>query len=204
MKVLVVVIIIVIILGVYMIFNMSNSNVLVIDDFEGEIAPRTVDFDVGGGSELRIRLSKDIKYSGRQALKLEYNAVPGGYMWIARGYDLDVAGAAKWLKKPTEINWPDYQAFAFYMYGQNSKNMLEVDIIDVDFEHFRFMVKDDFNGWKEIVCPFSEFIVREDWQPDKARENKKIDFPIKAFQFEPCSIAKGDFYLDYVHLIKKE
>jgi hypothetical protein len=205
MKILVIIaVIILIIIGIFTVSNISNSNILVIDDFEGEIAPRTIDFVSGGGSELRVRPSKDIKYSGKQALKLEYDSVEGGYMWVARGYDLDVEGAGRWLKKPTEINWPDYQAFGFYMYGQNSGDMLAVDLVDADSEHFRFMVNDDFEGWKEVICPFNDFFVRDDWQPDKAQKNGRLDFPVKAFQFEPRSIAKGSFYLDCVHLIKKE
>ncbi len=189
---------------VYVLWNISVSSDLVIDNFEGEISSKTVDFGAGSGSEVKVLPSTDIKYRGRQALKIEYKSVSGGYMWVARGYGLDVKGAARWLEKPTAIDWPRYKALSFYMYGQNSGAMLAVDVIDNNFEYFRFMVKDDFVGWKEIVCPFEEFFARGDWQPDKAQTNGKLDFPIKTFQFEPRSIRDGVFYLDYVYLINKK
>lgn len=195
--------IIVLIVCVYAIFNISSPDIIAIDDFEGEISNKTVDFGAGSGSQVKVMPSVDIKYRGKQSLKIEYKSVSGGYIWVARGYDLDVKEAARWLKRPTAINWPKYSALSFYMYGQNSAAMLAVDVIDANFEYFRFMVKDDFSGWKEIICPFEEFFARGDWQPDKAQVNGELDFPIRAFQFEPRSIIDGVFYLDYVHLIKE-
>ncbi|MDD5618187.1 MAG: carbohydrate binding domain-containing protein [Candidatus Omnitrophica bacterium] len=204
LKVIPAILVILIFAVAYAFLKNSQPAILAIDDFEGEISPRTVDFGSGAGSELKVTPSTDIKHSGKQALKLEYKSVINGYMWAARGYGLDVKGAAKWLKKPQEINWPKYKALVLYMYGQNSGAMLALDVIDADFEYFRFMIKDNFSGWKEIICPFDGFFARGDWQPDKAKTNAKLDFPVKAFQFEPRSIGQGTFYLDYVHLIKKE
>ncbi|MDD5005310.1 MAG: carbohydrate binding domain-containing protein [Candidatus Omnitrophica bacterium] len=180
------------------------SRILVIDDFEGKISAQTVDYGAGAGSQIEVSGSKDIKYHGNQALKLKYKSVAGGYMWVARGYGLDVKGAASWREKPAGIKWSKYSSLGFYMYGQNSGAIIAVDIIDSDFEYFRFIVKDDFTGWKEIVCPFDKFLARGDWQPVKAKTNAVIDFPVRAFQFEPRPIAEGVVYFDYVHLIRKD
>jgi hypothetical protein len=182
----------------------SVSAVLLLDDFEGEISSSTVDYGVGGGSEMQVVASGDIKYHGQQSVKLEYNSVKDGYMWMARGCGLDVKGAAKWLVKPENINWSKYSAFSFYIYGTNSGTSIAVDIIDSGFEYFRFMIKDDFSGWKQIICPFDQFFARGDWQPNKAQTNAKLDFPVYSFQFEPRSLTKGTVYFDYVHLIGKK
>jgi hypothetical protein len=65
------------------------------------------------------------------------------------------------------------------------------------------MVEDNFKGWKEITCPFSEFFVRGDWQPSNADKNAVLNFPIKSFQFEPVPVSKGVVYFDRVELINK-
>lgn len=199
-----IVITIIFIIAARVIFMVSNPKILVLDDFEGEISAKTVDYGTGSGSQIKVNASKEIKYHGEQAIKLEYKAVTGGYMWLARGYSLDIKGAASWLKRPQEIDWPKYGSLSFYMYGKNSGASIAVDIIDSGFEYFRFMVKDDFVGWKQVICPFDKFLARGDWQPAKAKVDAKLDFPVNAFQFEPRTITQGILYFDYVHLIKKE
>ena len=63
---------------------------LLLDDFEGIIlgGPEgTVDFGAGGGSSVEVVGATDIKYSGSQSIKVTYDAVPNGYMWVARGFE---------------------------------------------------------------------------------------------------------------------
>lgn len=175
-----------------------------IDDFEGLIIggpTGTVDFGAGNGSSVTVSASTEIKHSGSQAIKVEYDAVPGGYMWIARGFDLDVKGAACWRAKPEDIKWKDYNAISFYMYGANSRANIAFDIKDNGNEIFRFIVEDNFIGWKQIVCPFAQFFARTDWQPNNADKNSNIDFPVKSFQFEPLPESKGVLYFDDVELV---
>ena len=88
------------------------------------------------------------------------------------------------------------------MHGENSGAMIAVDIIDDGFEYWRFIIHDNFAGWKQIICPLEGFFPRGDWQPDKADKNAELDFPIRAFQFEPRPTAKGVIYIDYVHLVR--
>lgn len=174
-----------------------------IDDFEGVITggpEGTVDFGAGNGSSVNVTASTEIKHSGSQALKVEYDAIAGGYMWIARGFDLDVKGAACWRVKPEDIKWKDYNALSFYMYGANSKANVAFDLKDNGNEIFRFIVEDNFIGWKQIVCTFAQFFARTDWQPNNADKNSAIDFPIKSFQFEPLPESKGILYFDDVGL----
>lgn len=190
--------------GAFMAINSSKGDLL-IDDFEGEISAKTVDYGTGAGAIISdVSAAKDIKYHGEQSLKFVYEEVPDGYMWLARGYNLDVKGAAVWLADPKNINWKRYYAFSFYLYGTNSGASIALDLIDSGFEYQRTMIKDDFIGWKQIVCPLDKFMPRGDWQPEKADANGKIDFPINAFQFEPRSVGKGTLHIDYVQLLEKK
>jgi len=176
---------------------------LLIDDFEGAITSETVDFGSGGLSSIEIEPSKDIVYHGSQSIKMKYSAKSDGYMWMARGYGLDVKGAAQWLIVPEDIDWSKYSALSFYLYGENSGAMIAVDLLDNGHEYWRFIIHDDFEGWKQIICPFDQIFPRGDWQPAKADANAELDFPIRAFQLEPRPKAEGTIYIDYVHLIEK-
>ncbi len=179
---------------------------LLLDDFEGIISggeQGTVDFGSGGGSTVEVSGSKEIKYYGQQALEVKFDAVDGGYMWVARGYDLTIKGAGAWLVEPKDIDFTKYNAISFFMYGANTGAQVAVDLVDSGSEYWRYLVEDNFIGWKEFVIPFSDFFARGDWQPEKADKNTALDFPIKVFQFEPRPQAKGALYFDYVRLVKK-
>ncbi|MBU1727259.1 MAG: hypothetical protein KJ880_06495 [Candidatus Omnitrophica bacterium] len=178
---------------------------LLIDDFEDVcigVGNGTVDAGAGNGSSVEVGPALDIIRSGKQALKVSYDAVSGGYIYVARGYDLDVK-ASKWLVDPKDIKWDDYKAISFYMYGSDSKAKISFDIKDSGNEIWRFIAEDNFKGWKQIVCPFDQFTARNDWQPESADKNSVIDFPLKSYQFEPLPEAKGVLYFEDVELIRK-
>jgi hypothetical protein len=175
---------------------------LLLDDFEGTISggpDGTVDFGAGGGSSVDVTAATDIKYSGQQSLKVTFDAVAGGYMWVARGFGLDAKNTA-WLVKPEDIDWKKYKAFSFYVYGSDSKTNIAFDVKDSGNEILRFLFQDNFKGWKKISAPFNEFSARTDWQPDNADKNGNLDFPVKSYQFEPRPEAKGTLYFDRVEL----
>lgn len=183
----------------------AQSKGLLLDDFEGAISggpDGTVDFGAGNGSTVEVSAATDIKYSGKQSLKVVYNAITGGYMWIARGFGLD-AKNTKWLVAPEVIKWAKYKGISFYMYGSDSKTKLAFDVKDNGNEIYRFLIEDNFKGWKEIVCPFDKFFARGDWQPDSADKNAVMDFPLKSYQFEPLPDSTGTFYFDEVKLVEK-
>lgn len=183
----------------------AQEEILLIDGFEVTISggpEGTVDFGAGNGSSVEVAAATDIIHGGKQSLKVTYDAVPGGYIWVARGTDLNAKNAG-WLVKGADINWNKYNAIAFYMYGSDSKAKIAFDIKDNGGEIWRFVFEDNFKGWKQIACPLNEFVVRTDWQPDSADRNAKMDFPIKSYQFEPLPPAKGTLYFDDAELIKK-
>lgn len=187
-------------------FAFAQGKGLLIDDFEGAISggsDGTVDFGAGGGSSVEATAATDIKHSGKQSIKVVYNAVPGGYMWAARGFGLDARNTV-WQVLPKDIKWSEYNAISFYMYGSDSKTKVAFDIKDSGNEMWRFLLEDNFKGWKQIVCPFNGFFPRSDWQPDSADKNTTLDFPIKSFQFEPLPEAKGTLYFDAVELLRQE
>ncbi len=180
----------------------NQAQSLLLDDFEGPVSgglEGTVDFGAGNGSSVDVTAASDIKNSGQQSIKVVYNAVSGGYMYVARGFGLDAKNAA-WLVKPEAIEWSKYKAFSFYVYGSDSKTQVAFDIKDNGNEMWRFMFEDNFTGWKKIVCPFNMFLARDDWQPNNADNNLTLDFPIKVFQFEPRPQAQGTIYFDRVEL----
>ncbi len=181
----------------------EDKKVMVLDDFEGAIVTGTagsIDAGSGNGSSVQVSADKENKRHGEQSLKIVYDAVAGGYIWVARGYGLDVKGAAKWLSEPDKINWQNYGAISFYMFGSGSNMRMAFDVKDANGEIFRFMVTDDFKGWKQIVCPFNQFFARGDWQPPTASVNGTLDFPIRSFQFEPIAVSKGTVNVDEVAL----
>ncbi len=178
---------------------------LLVDDFEIAVSAGpsgTVDFGAGNGSTINVTAATDIKNSGRQALKVDFDAVTGGYMYVARGEGLDAHNTG-WLVNPESIKWEDYKAFSFYMYGSDSKGKIAFDLKDNGNEIWRFIVEDNFKGWKQIICNFDQFTSRSDWQPDNSDKNGVLNFPVKSFQFEPLPPLKGTIYLDTVELVKK-
>lgn len=173
-----------------------------IDDFEGTIsggAEGTVDFGAGNGSTVEVTADTEVKQSGAQSLKVNYAAVSGGYIWIARGSGLDAANAG-WLVNPADINWQGYQAITFYLYANNSGGFIAFDIKDNGGEMWRYLVENNFTGWKKITCNFSDFYARDDWQPADADKNAELDFPIASYQLEPLPAQQGVIYVDKVTL----
>jgi len=183
----------------------AADNNLLLDDFEVTVSggpEGTVDFGAGNGSSVDVSASSEVKNSGNQALKVVYDAVAGGYMYIARGAGLD-AKNANWTLKPEDVKWAEFKAISFYVYGTDSRAMIAFDIKDNGGELWRFMLEDNFKGWKQIICEFDKFMVRDDWQPENADKNGQLDFPVKIFQFEPLPGSKGTLYFDTVELVKK-
>ncbi|MDD3345214.1 MAG: carbohydrate binding domain-containing protein, partial [Candidatus Omnitrophica bacterium] len=110
---------------------------------------------------------------------------------------------ADWQVSPSDIKWQEYNAISFYVYGTDSKEKIAFDIKDNGGEIWRFIAQDDFKGWKRVVCSFDKFVLRDDWQPENAEQNWKLDFPIKVFQFEPLAGSSGTLYFDTVELVKE-
>jgi hypothetical protein len=181
----------------------KETDILVLDDFEGDIVAGpsgTIDVGSGKGASVEVSGDKADKMSGGQSLKITYEAVPGGYIRVARGYGLDVKGAARWMIEPDKVAWSNYGAVSFFFRGTASGAKIAFDIKDAQDEMFRFMVTDDSSAWKPVICPFDQFVARGGEQPALAAANATLDFPIKSFQWEPIAVAKGTIHVDEVIL----
>jgi len=192
-------------ISLFLIFSSNcakGPSELLLDSFEGRINKETVDFGSSENSSLKVTASRDIKACGEQSLKLDYQLNPSGYMWVARGYGLDIEGAAQWLIEPEDINWAEYNAFSLSMYGHDSRGVIAFDLKDSGGELWRFFLDDDTSGWKEVVCPFTEFFPRGDWQPEGSDGNQVLDLPIVSFQLEPRIMGRGVYYFDCIKLIR--
>ncbi|MDD5492716.1 MAG: carbohydrate binding domain-containing protein [bacterium] len=190
--------------------NSFAADSLLLDSFEGEIIPAgitsgsmsgNVDYGSGGGSSVEVYADDADKVDGKQSLKVVFFAMPGGWIWIARGYNIDVKGAGAWNVRPQDIKWDKYNAISFWMKGTKSGKQLAFDIIDAKKEYFRYLVQDDSDIWKQVIIPFKSFEARTDWQPNNATKNKTIDFPIMTYQFEPRPKNEGEWSFDKVELI---
>ncbi|MCM8813160.1 MAG: hypothetical protein NC924_04400, partial [Candidatus Omnitrophica bacterium] len=63
---------------------------LLLDSFEGPLSYQTVDYGSGNGATLEVSAETGQKTHGEQSIKLVYS-LEGGYLWAARGYNLDVS-----------------------------------------------------------------------------------------------------------------
>lgn len=201
----IILVILIIATGGYYLYLQRQKPVLIIDSFEGKIVgggKATVDYGSGAGAMVNVSPARKPAFHGRQSLKIVYDVSGGGYMWVARGYNLTQKNAAQWRVLPQKIKWDNYNAFVFYLYGEASGNNIAIDLIDNQKEYWRFLIMDDTEGWKEIVIPFGDFSARTDWQPDGALRNNTMDFPINAFQLEPKT-GMGILFVDKVYLRKR-
>ncbi|MCM8813608.1 MAG: hypothetical protein NC924_06715, partial [Candidatus Omnitrophica bacterium] len=76
------------------------------------------------------------------------------------------------------------------------------DIKDAGAEMWRFMIDDNFTGWREVMMPFSQFFARSDWQPHNADKNGVLNFPVMSFQFEPRRPDSGEYIFDQVSVTR--
>ena len=187
---------------VFILVGCQQAKDLVIDSFEGPLNSETVDYGAGKGSSVEVSLSKVLRSCGEQSLKIRYKLRPSSHMWVARGYGLKVKGAGQWEVAPKDIPWKKYNAMGISFYGRNTGAVIAFDVKDAGGEVWRFLLDDDFKGWKEIKCPFANFFVRSDWQPETAQQNEILDFPIMSFQLEPRLPGEGIYYFDCVKLTR--
>ena len=200
-NVIVIMIILVLGLGVAVLISQKEDPGL-IDSFEHAIDKTTVDYGSSDNSSLTVEAATDMAKCGKQSLRLSYELNSGGYMWCARGSNLDAGESARWLVDPLKIRWDAYDAISFWMVGANS-GTLAFDVKDAGGELHRFIVQDDSTGWREVVIPFDRFAAREDWQPQTADGNNKLDFPVMSYQWEPKTTGKGTLIFDCVKLVNR-
>lgn len=183
----------------------AEERELLIDSFEGRINSSTVHLEHSQGSHIKVRAERELKVCGSQSLKMEFKVkaispAEDGFVRAGRGYELKTRRAGRWLIEPHKIKWSDYNAMSFMCYGRKSNAVIKFGIRDAKGEVWKFIFRDDFKGWKEIICPFDYFYMSEDEQPEGLECNKILDFPIKSFFFEFILPGEDTFYFDCVKL----
>lgn len=148
-----------------------------------------IDVYAGPASKISAGISSEQVKNGKYAAKVEHDT-------------RDWSGAV--IVPPVEKrDWTGMKTFRMWVYGSNSKSRLNIDIPDAKKEFFRYSYVDDFEGWKELVIPLSEFKSRTDWQPSDASINKKMDFPIYELHFCTSGFGKGVHYFDDIVIESK-
>lgn len=199
----IVMVIVIAVIGVFMLAGERGSGRhLMLDNLEGELTAETVDYGADDSSTINLSADTDIKFCGKQSLKLEYNLQPSGYLFCARGYGLDTVAANKWLKDPQKINWSRYQGFSF-MVSSTQKTIVAFDIKDAGDEIWYFESEVVPGDWQEITVSFDALTVRQDGQTQTAARNNVLDFPIQSYRWESRTPGEGTLHFDCVKLLRK-
>jgi len=146
------------------------------DDFEsGEAFSATDEFNnaIGfapwGDSAGNVQLSvEEIERDGAMtnALAISYDIASWG------GFTHALTDGENWVSQ----DWSDYGALQFWLYGNNTEGIVQVEIFDnrnpdlnVDTaERWFYRITDDYEGWQQFTIPFENFQRRTDFQPGGA------------------------------------
>jgi beta-glucanase (GH16 family) len=79
----------------------------------------------------------------------------------------------------TSMDWTDYNAFTFWLYGNASGGQIQIDLFDNRNpdqpgdtpERFFYRITDDVAGWRQFTIPFALFARRTDFQPSGAPDD---------------------------------
>ncbi len=107
------------------------------------------------------------------------------------------------------MDWTAYNALTFWLYGNNTGGMIQVEIFDNrnpaqtgdTAERWYHRIADNYAGWQQFTIPFDLFQRRSDWQPNGALNDGLglTDVSGYAFGF-PAGVGLHTAYLDDVGL----
>ncbi|RPI84608.1 MAG: hypothetical protein EHM41_12965 [Chloroflexi bacterium] len=167
------------------------SVIQVIDHFKaGTLSGWNVFSDSESTTKIEPSSGKDSKYS----LHFSYSIGASG-----RG------GVEKIYASPQK--WDSYKQLTFNFYGNKTGNSIRVEILDnsaqgstIDTaERYEVVFIDDFQGWRTITLPWSEFSRRNDWQPEGAQNNGLNLTNVWGLNFAPVE-GEGWFKVERIHL----
>jgi hypothetical protein len=139
------------------------GNGMIITDFED--SKMDIFTYAGSSSSVTAEYQSAVVHGGKQAARITEKISDWG-------------GAGFTLSSP-KGDWSGYKKLKMWIFGGNSGKKFSIDLEEAGKEQHRYTMSDDWKGWKEIVINISDFKVRSDWQPDDAKKNGKLDFPLK-------------------------
>ncbi len=140
---------------------------IVIADFED--SSLVISTFADGASKIDVTYATDIFYEGKQSVKVEANT---------KAWD-----GAVYAVPEGKGDWTGMTTFKVWIYGSNSKKGYDIELNDAGGELFLYPIKDNWEGWQQVVIPLKKFVSRSDYQDSKAKVNRKIDMPVKQLQF---------------------
>ena len=170
----------------------------IIDDFENftEVPPGHFFIVSPPGNKVRVNYFATTAKQGNYALEVEYqfeNNTKNRWFTVSKIFD-----------EPQ--NWAIYRraVLSFWVYGDNSGNLLWMDIVDNNGNSGRYTIRLDFKGWKQILLLVShDFFIQPPWsqQPvDFSQIKRGISISVGAIN-KPISSGRiffDDFRLYYI------
>ncbi len=151
----------------------ASSQILI--DFEGGQPAGWFNY-AGGGASVGTTfptaadsdpLARPGQVGNNTFVEATFNATSG---FAGFGQDFALTGGAQ--------DWSRYSAVSFYLYGTNSGQSVQVEILDNrsdpttdTAERFDTVVTDNFSGWQKITIPFDNFTRATDFQPGGAPDD---------------------------------
>lgn len=170
------------------------SSVLLLDDFETGNTSRWNTFRDPTSS-----ISNSVVSPGRfgnYAMQVNYALASGGWGGVGQNY-------------AAPQDWSAYNQFAFEFYGNNTGNLIRLELLDDrapgttsdTSERFEYRFSDNFSGWKTFTLSWADFSRRADWQPVGAPNNGLTLTQVWGYDFSPLN-GSGSFRIDQNRLAK--
>lgn len=210
----------------------QDKSEIVIDRFDSDKAPETVEYGAKNLGQLYVTSDKRHFGSSGRSLKMTVKLLPDSYHFLASGDGLADPKFA-WEKRPQDLDWHKIAGLRYRLFiseikgapaGVNSVR-IATDIVDGDGEILRARTEVQAGAWAEVFVPFNTLVSRADYQRvwtavKKSGEGadavplNQVDNGVKSYQIEvlglvadkPVDLRSQEvqvtLYLDQVVLVK--
>jgi hypothetical protein len=97
-------------------------------------------------------------------------------------------------------DWRGMKTLSLWIYGSKTYDVFDIYLQDKELEEFGVLLVNNWNGWKKISIPISDFHSRLDWQPEGAKVNRKIDYPLNQLILPCFYYARTILYFDDIEV----
>ena len=155
--------------------------------------------DVAGNVVLSLAEMERVDVSST-VLAIDYDI--GGW----GGFTHAFTDGENWLSQ----DWTSQNALRFWLYGNNTGGMLQVEIFDNrnakltgdSAERWYYRIADDYESWQVFTISFRSFQRRTDWQPGGAPNDGLGLNEVSGYAFGfPAGTGAQTAYLDDVQLV---